>query len=180
MKKWIILDSQDNLKAQVLSEEEPSLDNGYDMTGLTAHEVEEFKPVDSYKYESGVWIVDLSKVRARAISKINYRREALQAGCLTDGVAKMYVYSQKSKEVDEAKKATGQLKVGDYPFAEAQAEKTGQSVAQVIQEFELGRDAAVTICAEVEANAQQLIKQISVATEIQEIETLGNAPLGDD
>jgi hypothetical protein len=175
MNKWLIMKDNDIL-SQVVSQDPPGPDNGYDLEGKTVHQVSEFKPTDEYKYSRAAagWVMDLAPAKTRSIALVNRLRERLQRRLVTEGVAKGYVYSQKSAEVDRSKAASAPKKPEEYPFAHAQLKRTGQTLAQVLAEFEQGRNTVLAVVAELEAIAQIGIININKATTVADIKNITN------
>jgi hypothetical protein len=178
MAKWVLLDAEGNVSALVLSDVEPSQSTGHDVSGLTIHEVSEFKPLDCYTYNNG-WQLNLPIVRARAVVKVNENREKLQSDYLTKGDAKSYIYAQKAAEVEKSKQDES-LDPADYPFAQAEATLTGKTLQQVLDLFEQGRASVIAACALIEAKAQLAIDQINASNSIEQIQELRDTFLGED
>lgn len=169
MKKWLLIDSKGEVRNAVISPEIPSLTSGYNTEGMSVVEVEEFKPLNLFKYQNG-WVERLSESKTQAVGQVNRWREKQQLQFLTDGTGKTFSYFQKAQEVARAESASAE----NFPFAEAQAQLTGQTVEEVLEEFRQGLQAATDACAEIEARAMVALKEIHVAESISEVEAVLN------
>jgi hypothetical protein len=170
MAKWVILEG-DTLFAQVIEDAVPCEETGYDMEGKTAVQVEEFKPLDQFRFnvESHSWEERLSEAKESAILTLNNLRERSQSKYLTPGTAKAHVYQQKQLEImklDDGIEHTSD----NFPYAHAEAAELGTSVAAVVETYRQGRNAAVAACAEIEAEFRKTLGQIRSAESRSEIE----------
>lgn len=167
MKYWVII-HQDGTLQQVMSNDKPAESNGYDVSEAQfVGEVPRFcDPLTETLNETRTgWITNLDALKAQAVAQINKEREARQMEALTSGGAKKFVYSQKADELRAYRQG-----YGTYPFAEAQAAKTGQTLDQVMDEFEQGATASVQEVARIESIARCAILEIKAATTDTEIQ----------
>ena len=171
MRKWLLIKDSE-IMAGIIYPTTPDEDSGYNLDGVTVVEVEEFKPFDTYTFESGSWVEKLDAAKSAAISEINGSREQYQLVYLTPGDAKIFVYQQKANEVARADAATGPLVAEDFPVAKAQADLCGQTLEDVIDEFRQAHTACVTACAAIEAKARAAIKAIEDAQSIAEVQSV--------
>lgn len=173
MKQWAILDEAGEALSFVFTEEEPSAETGYDMSGRTAVEVSEFKSVDQHRLDSvsGLWQEKLNEVKAAAAFEINCRREAAQAKYITAGECKSYAYAQKAAEVGKAD-AGVPLTAQEYPFAYKEASVRKITPNQALQRFRVGINNSIEEFARIEAEALKALSQIKSCQTIAAVKTV--------
>lgn len=158
MRKWLLIKAG-NIEAGVMSDGEPSPETGYDTAGMVVVEVDEFKPFDRFTYDGG-WVERLADQKAQAIARVNEIREQRQLQFLTPGSAKTFVYFQKAQEIQQQ----------GGPMSVAQAELTGQSLEEVLAEFQEGYTASAVGIAAIEAQSRAAVLAIKACETIDDIE----------
>jgi hypothetical protein len=173
MANWLLLNAQNEIVSCVIHDDTPSEACGINMQGLTAYEVDEFKPLDRYTFDAtlGEWTEKLVELKAQAVQSLNNTREQLQLQSLTKGDSKSYIYGRKNREVHLYEEDPSSIANAlNFPFAKAQADLTGQTLTEVLLEFQSARDITDQQVAEIEALCRYRIMQVHDAASISEIE----------
>jgi hypothetical protein len=130
--------------------------------------------VEAWDWAAGKIVTLVSPARARFEAAIDAQREAQRAAVMTQGVGQSYAYAQKAAEVADyrnllaavlAALATPQ-RAARFPFAMAEADATGDSLATVIARFETGIAASRVKIARVEALATKAKRAVRAAATI--------------
>lgn len=116
--------------------------------------------------------IDLADTEARLLADVDRRREKLRAAVMTQGIGQSYAYAQKAQEVYDYRNVIGSLlaaltapqRTARYPFAMAEANATGDTLAIVIGRFEAGMALSRSKIASVEAVATKTKRAIRAAT----------------
>lgn len=111
---------------------------------------------------------------ASLLAQIDRERETEQMRVLTNGGAKKYVYNRKTDEVRDSRTLTTSLlnalsltdKERRFPFAQAEAAQTGETLAAVLARFAVGMDGATSKLAAIEAKAQRAKRAVIAAKTI--------------
>lgn len=166
MRKWLLINN-DRVIARVIAPNEPGESSGHDVSGLDIFEVSEFKN-EQYNFDPTTksWVPNLVMMREKGVTEVNRNREHFQKQYLTPGEGKQQAYQGKELEVLRWK--NGELR--NFPYAEAQAALTAETVNEVLTSFDLGIQRAHEACASIEAICMKALKEISEATTPEQIE----------
>ena len=130
--------------------------------------------VDVFNYTTKTWESNLASLETRLLLKIDLESEEARMRVLTQGGAKKYIYMKKDAEYRDY---TGLLisvvnalslidKRKRFPFAMAEVDLSGDSLATVMTRFEIGINNSIGELARVEALAQRTKRAIRTATTV--------------
>jgi hypothetical protein len=131
-------------------------------------------PTELTKVEGDNVVIDLNAAKAQLQDRIERAREAAQEKVLTGGGAKAAVYAAKATEVHDFRNLISTTALtalsaaqrrARFPYAMAEADLTGDTLAVVMARFEAGVVASRKEVARVEALAQRAKRNIAAAAD---------------
>ena len=123
-------------------------------------------------WSGGQAIQNTAKLEAALLAAIDAQRENLQMTVLTAGGAKKYVYNRKAVEAIDSRgllvSVLNALSLVDkqkrFPFAQAEAALTGETLSSVLARYEAALNTSAAKVAALEATAQKAKRAVRAAT----------------
>jgi hypothetical protein len=121
---------------------------------------------------NGVAVVDIEAQRDELLAQVDNGREAARRPAMTQLFGQSFVYAEKAREVTDYRCVPANVlatltlpaRRARFPFAMAEAEATGDTLAVVITRFEAGASANRQVIAKVDATAIKAKRAIRAAT----------------
>lgn len=128
--------------------------------------------LQTWSGSAAAWIDDVAKMRDVLLAKVDQDREAARRPAMTQLLGQSFVYAEKAREVHDYENVVGTLlatltmpqRAARFPFATAEAEATGDSLATVIARFKAGIAASRATIARADALATKAKRAIRAAT----------------